>query len=126
MISVEALAGVGATTAVSFLIIGFCWGMTTGLAIPVAQHFGAGDHNKLRRSVAAGAVISVLVAAVLVALATPLTRPLLTLMRTPEPIFEHAATYLQIMFLSLPVIVAFNYLRSEEHTSELQSRGQLV
>src|SRR5690625_1618482 len=31
-------------------------------------------------------------------------------MRTPEPIFDHAATYMQIMFLSLPVIVAFNYL----------------
>lgn len=110
MISVEALAGVGATTAVAFLVLGFSWGATTGLAIPVSQYFGAGDHENLRRSVAAGAIISGVVSLTLVAIATPMTRPLLTLMRTPEPIFEHAATYLQIMFLSLPVIVAFNYL----------------
>jgi len=110
MISVEALAGIGATTSIAFLILGFCWAMTTGLAIPVSQHFGAKAFDKMRRSVAAGAIISFVIAALLVAIATPLTRPLLTLMRTPEPIFEYSATYLQIMFLSLPVIVGFNYV----------------
>lgn len=112
MISVEALAAVGATHAVSFLILGFCWGMTTGLAIPAAQAFGAEDYVALRKHVASGAIISAIVSAVLVAIAVPLTRPMLELMRTPEAIIDDAAIFLTITYLSIPAVVAFNYLSS--------------
>ena len=42
-LGVMALGGVGATGSVNFLVIGFCSGLCTGMAIPLAQSFGAGD-----------------------------------------------------------------------------------
>ena len=51
-LGVMALGGVGATGSVNFLVIGFCGGLCTGMAIPLAQAFGAGDYRQLRRYVA--------------------------------------------------------------------------
>ena len=50
-ISVEALAAVGATGSISFLIVGFVQGVTSGFAVITAQRFGAGSENGVRRSV---------------------------------------------------------------------------
>lgn len=51
-LGVDALAAVGSTGAINFLIIGFCMGVCSGFAIPVAQRFGAGDYESLRKYVA--------------------------------------------------------------------------
>lgn len=51
-IGVNALAAVGATTSVMFLIMGFCNGSCAGFAIPIAQAFGAKDYVKMRSYVA--------------------------------------------------------------------------
>lgn len=44
-IGVEALAAVGASTSITFLVMGFCNGACAGFAIPVAQAFGAKDYR---------------------------------------------------------------------------------
>ena len=44
-LGVSALAGVGATSSINFMIIGFCMGICSGFAIPVAQQFGAGKYS---------------------------------------------------------------------------------
>ena len=41
-----ALAAVGSTGSISFLVIGFCMGICNGFAIPVAQRIGAGEPPK--------------------------------------------------------------------------------
>ena len=52
-LGVDALAAVGATGSLLFLLLGFAFGMTSGFAIPTAQAFGAGDlaadHRPSRR-----------------------------------------------------------------------------
>ena len=48
-LGVQALAAVGATGSVNFLIIGFCMGLTSGFSIPVSQRFGAKDESGLRQ-----------------------------------------------------------------------------
>ena len=45
----NALAAVGASSSVQFLVIGFCTGACCGFAIPIAQTFGAEDHRTMRR-----------------------------------------------------------------------------
>ena len=50
-LGVDALAGVGATACINFMIIGFCMGVCNGFAIPVAQQFGAGKYSELRKYV---------------------------------------------------------------------------
>lgn len=49
-VSVSALAAVGASSSIMFLIMGFCNGSCSGFAIPVAQSFGAKDYSLMRRS----------------------------------------------------------------------------
>lgn len=51
-LGVNALAAVGATGSVNFLIIGFCMGICNGFAIPIAQEFGAAHEVNLRKYVA--------------------------------------------------------------------------
>ena len=51
----EPACGRGPTSSLYFLVIGFCNGVCSGFAIPVAQAFGAKDHKSLRRLVANGA-----------------------------------------------------------------------
>ena len=53
-IGVNALAAVGCTGSITFLILGFAMGLTSGLSILTAQRFGAGDEKGVRKSVAAG------------------------------------------------------------------------
>ena len=57
-LGVDALAAVGATGSLLFLLLGFAFGMTSGFAIPTAQAFGAGDLAAVRRSVAAGTLLT--------------------------------------------------------------------
>ena len=58
-ISVEALAAVGATGSISFLIVGFVQGVTSGFAVITAQRFGAGSENGVRRSVATSIILGI-------------------------------------------------------------------
>ena len=58
VLGVDALAAVGATGSLLFLLLGFAWGMTSGFAIPTAQAYGAGDGAAVRRSVATGTVLT--------------------------------------------------------------------
>ena len=50
-LGVDALAGVGSTGSISFLVMGFCMGMCSGFAVPVAQKFGERDYDGLRKYV---------------------------------------------------------------------------
>jgi Na+-driven multidrug efflux pump len=48
-LGINALAAVGASSSVIFLILGFCNGCSCGFGIPVAQKFGARDYVMMRR-----------------------------------------------------------------------------
>ena len=79
-LGVKALAAVGCTGCLMFLLIGFVMGMTTGLAIKTGQAFGAKDEVGVRRSAAACVVLSLIMAAGLVVFGLPLIRPVLTVL----------------------------------------------
>ena len=64
-LGVEALAAVGSVGSVNFMVIGFCIGVCSGFAIPVAREFGAGDYRALRRFVANSVWISAVFAVVM-------------------------------------------------------------
>ncbi len=108
VIGVNALAAVGSTGSVSFLIIGFCMGVCSGFAIPVAQRFGAQDESGLRRFVANSIWLAVLFAGVMTVLVAIFCRQILMIMDTPEDIFEQAYRYIFIIFLGIPVTYLYN------------------
>lgn len=109
-LGVKALAGVGSTGSVGFLVIGFCLGICSGFAIPVAQKFGEKDYRGLKRFVVNAIMLSIIVSLVLTVLVCVLCKDLLHWMQTPEDIFDSAYEYLFVIFLGIPVVFIYNML----------------
>ena len=76
-LGMDALAGVGSTSSVNFLVLGFCIGICNGFVIPVAQKFGEGDEAELRRFVANSIWLSAAFAVVLTVATALLCTPVL-------------------------------------------------
>ena len=95
-LGVSALASVGATGSINFMIIGFCMGVCNGFAIPVAQRFGAKDQTGLRKFVANSVWLSIVFAVIMTIVTCILCRQIMTWMRTPADIFEDANTYISL------------------------------
>ena len=107
-LGVSALAGVGATSSINFMIIGFCMGICNGFAIPVAQQFGAGKYSELRKYVFNGYVCSAVFAVVMTILSVVFCAPILRLLNTPDDIFMHAYNYIVIIFAGIPTVFLYN------------------
>ena len=97
-LGVTALAGVGATGSINFLVLGFCMGICSGFAIPVAQRFGAREESRMREFVANGAWTAAAFAAVITVLTVVYCRDILTAMNTPQDCFEEAYNYIVVIF----------------------------
>lgn len=110
LLGLEALAGVGATGGINFLILGFCMGMCAGFAIPVAQRFGAKDERGLRKFVANALYLSVGFSIAITIIVALLCRNILEWMRTPDDIIEHSYAYIFVIFLGIPVTFLYNIL----------------
>ena len=108
----KALAAVGSTGTIMFLIYGFVVGMTAGFTVLTAQKFGAGDMPAMRRTVAGASFLSLLVGLVLTAAFMAFMKPWLTLMHTPEDIFADAYAYIMIMSAGILAQMLYNLLAS--------------
>ena len=111
-VSVGALAAVGASTSVMFLIMGFCNGACAGFAIPVAQSFGAKALPTMRHYVANALRLSVVFATVITIVTCLLCSPILRMINTPQEIFSDAYTYLVLQFAAIPFTFGYNLLSS--------------
>lgn len=107
-VGVDALAAVGATGGMSFLVLGFVIGLANGFCVVVSQRFGARDEAGLRRCVAMTMLLSLIVTAVATAASFLGTEPMLRAMNTPENIFSDSAAYIGIIFLGLGASLFYN------------------
>ena len=107
-IGVEALAAVGASSSIMFLVMGFCNGACAGFAIPVAQSFGAKDYHKMRIYVANAVRISAVIATVVTLLSLMFCHRILQLVNTPTDIFHDAYIFLMLQFAAIPLTFGFN------------------
>ncbi|MCI9120626.1 MAG: MATE family efflux transporter [Oscillibacter sp.] len=105
----SALAAVGATGSINFLVVGFCSGVCSGFAIPAAQQFGAGNPRELRRYVAGGAWLCLLCGGLLTLATVLLCGDILTAMRTPAEIYQRSYRYILTIFAGLPAYFLCNY-----------------
>lgn len=111
-LGVDRLAAVGASTSITFLILGFCNGCAGGMAIPVAQAFGARDYSALRRFVFSALILAAGISLTLAVAASLLCRSIITWIHVPQDIFEWAYTYLLILFIGIPCSFFYNLLAS--------------
>lgn len=107
-LGLSALTSVGATASITFLIIGFCMGTCSGMGVPVAQFFGAGDYTAMRKYVMNAGYLGIFIAAVLTVLTCLLCGSILTWMQTPADIYQGAYDYLFIIFLGIPFTILYN------------------
>ena len=107
-----ALAAVGSTGTIMFLIYGFVVGMTAGFTVLTAQKFGAGDMHAMRRTVAGASILSLIIGGILTAAFMLLMKPWLMVMNTPEDIFADAYAYIMIISGGILAQMLYNLLAS--------------
>ena len=111
-LGINALASVGASTSVIFLILGFCNGCCGGFGIPVAQKFGARDYITMRRYVAVSLQLAAVMSVVLAVVTSICCADILRMMRTPDNISTGAYYYLLVTFIGVPCTFFYNLLSS--------------
>ena len=107
-----ALAGVGATSSVQFLVLGFCIGICAGFGIPFATFFGADRPDRMRRSIFNAAVMAVVASVVITVTVCILCGGIVRMLHIPDNIYGSAHTYLFIIFLGIPFTIFYNFLSS--------------
>ena len=109
-LGVDALASLGATDWLSWMILGMVQGFTQGFGILMAREFGAKAMERLRKVVGASVTLSALFAGVLLVGAQLMALPMLRLLQTPERVLGNAMLYIRIYFAGIPVVIAYNLL----------------
>ncbi len=105
-----ALAAVGATGSISFFIFGFIMGLSSGMAVLMAQAYGSGDYNRLRKTITMGFVSCGIVGIVVMVISIAVMRPLLVLLNTSELIIDDAILYIVMILAGIPLMLAYNCL----------------
>ncbi len=110
VIGVSALAAVGAADWFNWLFLGLVQGLAQGFTIPMAQAFGANDHERLRRTVGNAILLAVLTSAICMMLALLLINPVLDMLSTPDAIRPDSTIYLRVLFSGLPIVMGYNLM----------------
>lgn len=109
-LGVNALAALGASDWLNWMMLGIIQGFTQGFAILMAQEFGAGHHQRLRKVIGSSGILSAVFALLLMAVGQLIAKPVIILLQTPEAIMDGTLLYLRIMFLGIPIVMAYNLL----------------
>lgn len=109
-VGVNALAAVGATGSIVFLIMGVVMGMASGFAVLIAQSFGAKDEKRLRHFTVMSLYLSLIITIILTVATLLGIDPILKIMRTPDNIFSDSSIYLKIMFAGIGITMLYNIL----------------
>ena len=111
-VGTKALAAVGSTGTISFLIIGFLLGITAGFTVLTAQKYGAGKMDEMRQTVGNALLLTVIVSIVMTVVSMVGMHSLLKLMNTPEDIFRDAYGYIMIICGGILAQALYNILAS--------------
>lgn len=111
-LGVDALASVGSTGSINFLVVGWITGMTSGFGIMISQAFGAKDEKRLRHFVAMSTLLCIILAVMMTSMLLITNHWILERMNTPEKIFDDTSKYIAIIYAGLPVTILYNMLAS--------------
>ena len=109
-IGVEALAAVGTTSSMVFLVNGFVMGLTSGFAVLISQKYGTKDEVGVKEAVASSIILSIIATILVTFISVLSAKPLLTLMNTPSNILKDASTYIIILYAGNIAIIFYNMM----------------
>ena len=111
-LGVDALAALGASDWINWMMLGIIQGLTQGFAIQMAQDFGAGHAERLRKTVGNSVILAALSTLFLLIVGQTAAAPILAFLHTPTEIMGNALLYLRIMFAGVPIVMSYNMLAS--------------
>ena len=109
-LGVQALAALGASDWLNWMMLGIIQGLTQGFAIKMAQEFGAENLKLLRKVIGNSGVLAMVFALLLTAAGQVLAKPVLLILQTPEEILPSTVLYIRIMFMGIPIVMIYNLL----------------
>lgn len=109
-LGVDALAAIGSTGSLIFLVTGWLNGLTSGFSVWVAQWFGARKTDRMRHFIAMSIYICVAFVVVMTVGLLAANEPILRLMNAPENLLDDISSYMAIIYVGLVVTCAYNAL----------------
>ena len=109
-LGVDALAALGATDWLYWMMLGMIQGVTQGFGILMAREFGAKQYESRRAVVGSSTSLSAVSSVLFLILGQAVAHPILVLLNTPAEIMGGSLLYLRIMFLGIPIVMAYNLL----------------
>ena len=107
-VGTQALAAVGASSPIINMLIGFFMGLATGAGVVIAQFFGAGDENRLQKTIHSAAALTLVMSVVITLLGVYMTTPMLNMIGTPGDVLPEASSYLSIYFAGITFVLIYN------------------
>ena len=105
----ESLAAVGSTSSLTNLIVNLFIGLSLGTNVVLARFYGAGKMKEVSDTVHTSILISIIAGVMLTIIGFIASRPILTMMGTPEDVIEHSITYMRFYFAGMPVMMLYNF-----------------
>lgn len=109
-LGVNALAAVGSTGSLTFIVFGLVTGMTSGFGIMLSQAFGAKDEPMLRHYTAMSIYLCIAFSILMSVLLLSTNSMVLHLMNTPDTIYSDTYIYIAVIYAGFPVTVFYNLL----------------
>ncbi len=106
------MPAIGAVGSVNFLFFSLCMGMGAGVGIMIAQHFGAGKDEYVKKIVGNSIYITLVAGILMSVVSVTFARPILTLMKTPEACMPDALTYMRIVGGATFLVAGYNMISS--------------
>ena len=104
-----ALGAVGSTTTLVTMFIGFLIGMSGGINVLVALHYGAKNKKEIVKTVHTAAVLSAGIGLLLLLFGVVLARGILQILHTKPELIDGAVLYIRIYFLGMPALALYNF-----------------
>ena len=107
--SSQAMAAVGSNASLIALILGLFLGMSMGTNVIVARLIGQGRDGRIHDAVVTSMVLAIISGFLLIGIGFAVSRPVLTLMGTPDNVLEQAVLYLRLYMLGMPFLMIYNF-----------------
>ena len=104
----EALAAVGASFPIIFMLISLIIGLVMGITVVISQYFGAKDYVRVKRAIDTMYIYTFFAGIIATTAGLLLTVPLLRLLDTPQEIMPQATQYMRIFFSGMVIFFGYN------------------
>lgn len=105
----DAIAAVGATTALINLLVNLFVGVSIGTSVIVGKYIGARDYDNVEKSVHASIYFALISGFIMIFVGIILAKPLLAWMATPDNVIDLSTLYMRIYFLSMLAFMVYNF-----------------